>query len=204
MASRKGKGGLRAPRVSGVGEKEGQDIHNRWQTYQEVKKYIENDLGFAPAAEPEFPCPQLTTDKLTTPDSKSYTETYAELLAWWQYASEKLAHVKAELLEVEDEMDDITVITRKRIRKEDKNKKKDQRLSLADISDTIESDIRFIELKQRKQTLAQFKEILGTRTVSIERSLKVISRQVEIRKLDFDQSQVASGMPGRGRRQMRS
>ena len=92
-------GGLRVPRTHGVGDQEGTNIHNRWDTFGRIRKGFE-DLGFGPKTEPEFACPVLTADKLTTTDSHSYTETYVELLAWWSYAAEKLSNVKAEILQV--------------------------------------------------------------------------------------------------------
>lgn len=187
-------GGLRVPRTHGVGDQEGTAIHNRWDTFDRIKKGFE-DLGFGPKSEPEFACPILTADKLTTPDSRSYTETYVELLAWWGYAAEKLSSVKAEVLQVANEMDYIEATTRIRMRATPSKKP-----SKEEVDDQMSLDPRHTELKLRRQELIQMKELLDVRTEEIERSLRVVSRQVEIRRMDLEQHSVSSNMPGRGGR----
>lgn len=185
-------GGLRVPRTHGVGDQESTEIHNRWDTFSTVKKMFE-DLGFGPKTEPQFACPILTADKLTTPDSRSYTETYVELLAWWSYAAEKLSNVKAEVLQVANEMDYIEATTRIRMRATPGKKP-----SKEQVDDQLVLDPRHTELKLRRQELSQIRELLDTRTEEIERSLRVVSRQVEIRRLDQEQHGVSNSMPTRG------
>lgn len=167
---------------------------NPWDTYDGVKKGVE-DMGFAPRVEPEYPCPELTADKLTTPDSRSYTETYSELLAWWGFSAERLANIKAELLQVKNEMDWIASSIRQEMRSVTGKKP-----PAADIDDAIKVDEKHTTLKIQEQALTQYKDMLSIRVEGIEKSLKVISRQVEIRRLDHEQHGTQHNMPGRNRR----
>ena len=57
----------------------------------------------------------------------------------------------------------------------------------------------YLEVTHELQKYQQAKIYFDARVESLERSLRVISRQVEIRKLDVEQQRTGAGMPGRGR-----
>ena len=64
------------------------------------------------------------------------------------------------------------------------------------MKDEILLDPRYSYLNHRRQEMTQYKVMLAAYTDSIERGLKVISRQVEIRKIELEQNRV--NIPNRG------
>lgn len=187
--------GLSLPQITGVGESTEKRLHQEWTTLDEVEDRLANE-GFLPFPQPEFTCPQITEDALTTADSKAYTGMYAQQLAWFNYASTTLARCTADLLQVTNEMNIIESTMRKGFRARMKAGGKEAKMSAEEMQDEITLDERYSYLLHRKQILTQYKTELGTYTENIERGLKVISRQVEIRKMELEQSRV--NIPNRG------
>ena len=193
-------GGLRVPSgMDDVGETEGGIIHQRWDHFDGVIKYIEDDLGIPPPKEPNFPCPTLTAEDLTEPDGKRYTERYNEFLAWYNYLSEVLARHSAKKLEHKAEMDDIEARLRESFRK---NTSKTTRSgdkkppSSAEMEDKIQTHPRYVELKQANLETSETIEILDGKVESLKQSLALLSRQVEIRRQNFDSGNRGSSIQG--------
>ena len=69
----------------------------------------------------------------------------------------------------------------------------------AEIDLAVEMHGRYRELAQLLQRGEQAKMIMDTKVDYLERSLRVISRQVELRKIDAGQGEVNHGMSNRGR-----
>lgn len=188
-------GGLKLPTNMGVGATTESQVHSMWNTLDEVEEQLAAE-GFSRVGQPNFGCPQITEEALTTADNKSYTTTYAQQLAWFNYSSQTLARASAELLQVKNEMDVIDARMRKIFRERMQTGGKDAKMSAKDIEGEILLDARYSYLMHRQQQLTQYKIELGTYAEGIERGLKVISRQVEIRKMEMEQTRV--NIPGRG------
>jgi hypothetical protein len=191
-------GGLTVPKNVGVSETEQQNIHGKWDTIENVENELAME-GFVPMGTPEFECPQVTEDALTTPDSKEYTTTYARQLAWFNYSSQVLARVTAHLLQIENEMDFIESKLRKQFREVRRPKESGKgfdKMSAEEMKDEIRLDPRYSELTLQAQVFKQKKTELSVFVEGIERGLKVISRQVEIRKMEIEQGRV--NIPNRG------
>jgi hypothetical protein len=188
-------GGLSLPSSVGVGESQERRLHQQWDTIEEIEQKLLAE-GFQPMAQPEFGCPQITEDTLTTADSKAYTGMYAQQLAWFYYASQALSRCSAELLQVTNEMSLIEATMRKGFRDRMKAGGKAAKMSAEEMGDLILLDPRYSYLLHRKQELTQYKLELGTYTENIDRGMKVISRQVELRKMELEQSRI--NIPNRG------
>lgn len=187
--------GLQLPSNIGLPESQEKQVHERWNTLEEMEQQLAYE-GFSPYEQPQFGCPQVTEESLTTADSKAYTGMYAQQLAWFDYSSSSLARCTAELLQVTNEMDIIEASMRKVFREKMRIGGKAAKMSAEEMKDEILLDERYSYLLYRKQQLSQYKTILGAYTENIERGLKVISRQVEIRKMELEQSRV--NIPNRG------
>lgn len=183
-------GGLRLDAtVAGVGESEEEAIHNRWAVHPEVEDYLTNVLGLAPAKEPEYPCPELTVEQLTTPDSKVYTEVYAKVVGWLNFLREKKAEHEAYLLELEREMKDIETSTRETMRERSTSTTrggtpKPPNAQL--MTDTINRNPRYMELSRLELKHSAILKRLVARAESLENNRALLSRQIEIRKQDFE------------------
>lgn len=182
-------GGLRLQtRVVGVGESEADQIHNEWSSYDIVKEYLETSLAFVSPPEPEFACPPLRVEDLTTTDNKAYTETYARRVAWFGFYSEKKAEHDAIVLEIDAEMNVIETRIRTQLRKTS-NKTTASGEPKAPpaqaMEDAINSDVRYLELKKKKVFHGQVLKRLNARVETLDREIRLTSRQVEIRRQEL-------------------
>jgi hypothetical protein len=199
--------GLNLPTSLGMSPKEEDVVAHRWDTLEGVVDTI-GTWGFAEAVGPQVECPMVTADMLLTPDVKQYTTLFTSLLHWFNYANKLKARVMAELLQLENEMSDIAAETRKRLRRENEQRGNDTdvrgkkvkvngKLTALDIDDEIETNLRHRELKIRAQSVKQTKYELDARCEELERSLRVVSRNIEMRKEELGDGRKAENMPGR-------
>lgn len=183
-------GGLRLESaVAGVGESEAEAIHREWTSYPAVQEYLQTHLALTTPMEPEFACPPLRVEDLTTTDNKAYTETYAQKVAWYSFYSERKAEHDAIVLELEAETKYIETRIRTQLRK---NSKKVTRAGdtkappAQEMEDVINSDTRHIELEQKLVFHRQVLKRINARVIALELEIKLTSRQVEIRRQEFD------------------
>lgn len=188
-------GGLSIPSNLGVGETAEQSVHQEWTSLDEQEEKLAFE-GFSPMSTPDFGCPQITEEILTTSDNKLYTTVYAQQLAWFNYASQNLSRSVAEILQVTNEMDIIEARMRKGFRERMRVGGKESKMTSEEMKDEILLNPRYTYLKLHHQQLSQYKIELAAYCDGIERGLKVISRQVEIRKMEIEQNRV--NIPNRG------
>ena len=193
--------------VVGVGETEVREIDQEWESFPQVMQYLEEKLAFVPANEPEFACPPLRVEDLTTPDSKVYTETYAQRVAWFGFFSEHKAKHDAIVLELEAKMAVIETRIRQSMRKNNSRKTRAGDTKAPpekEMEDAIESDPHYLDLKKKLITHKQALKLLNARCENLDREIKLTSRQVEIRRQDFDANRsspsVRNPPPGPGQR----
>lgn len=179
----------------GVGAQEAQSIQKRWDTASESDDRVIG-TGLADHRQPSFTCPDLDTETLTTPDSRTYTETYVRILSWFSYASELLANVQIRVVQYENMIRILTAQTRRRQREVVANGGK--KMTEEEMQDLLYTNPEYQDILLELQKYKQMKTLMEAKVESIERSLKVISRQVEIRKLDIEQQKNANNMPSRG------
>lgn len=192
---------LRLPRTLplGPGQSVAQTVIQKWDT---IDDQIEDMhlKGFVSRDAPPFACPEITADMLTTPDSKSYTETYAHLNAWFGYVSEIYAQVQASVLQYKN-MRDILEAEGRRVARtlagDEGGGKKTKGLTKEELNDRLLLNPEYQEVMLKLQRFQQSELLFKAKVDSIDRSLRTISRQVEIRRLDQEQNRTSGNMPGR-------
>lgn len=191
-------GGLHLPRDVGTAQSVAAAVESRWgSTIARVNNRLQQQ-GFYDVTMPDVHCPEVTTDILLTTDVRTYTVAYEGLLRWFNYTGVLYARIRATLLGVENEMD--TIASKKRTllreynRKLEKTQKKDV-VNADEMEDIINEDVVYSDLKLQKQELMQAKIQLEARVEGLERSLRVVSRQVEIRKVESMGGNRAQNMP---------
>lgn len=191
-------GGLRvSEQIADVGESEAEEIHEQWTMYPLVKRYLEEQLAMAMPAEPEFACPPLKVEDLTTPDGKQYTETYTQRVAWFGFFSERKAEHDAIVLELEAEMSIIETRIRTNMRKGSLKKTRSGETKAPpaqEMEDAINRDTRYLELRQKLVFHKQILKRLNARVETLDREIRLTSRQVEIRRQEFDNSGRSPGV----------
>jgi hypothetical protein len=149
-----------------------------------------------PAHEPPFPLPEVTTT-LVAGDNQDYLKTNASYLAWLNFILPNIAVLRGALLEVQNEKTHIEATYRQKQREADDGKKRGDRKSTQEVEDAIILDERYVELTQADQEFQQKRYILDAKQESLERTLRVISRHVEVKKLDVEMNRVGMNMPVR-------
>lgn len=187
---------LRLPRTMpiGPGQAAAQTVSQKWDTADDVEAEL-HMKGFKAREKPVADCPELTEEMLTTTDSKSYTETYALLLAWFGYSSELYARVQADVLQFKNMRDILAAEGRKVAREIHEGTKKPTK---EELEDRLLLNPEYQDVMLKMQRYQQAELLFKAKVESIERSLRVISRQVEIRRLDMEQTKTGANMPGRG------
>jgi hypothetical protein len=192
-------GGLHIPERMGMSTREEEAASTRWDTVVRVVDAV-NNWGFSDAQSPKVEMPVVTADMLLTPDVNSYTTMYASVLQWFNYSNKLKARIIVELLGLENEMEDIEAETRKRLRRENEQRPKEDKLTAQAINDEIVTAPRYRELKIRAQEVKQLKIEMDARCEELERTLRVVSRNIEVRKEEMGAGRTEGNMPGRTRR----
>jgi hypothetical protein len=193
-------GSLRVPAILGIDAQKQQSIHGEWDTMTGVNQRM-HDNGFEVQEQPNFSCPMVTEEDLTTTDNTRYSKNYARLLAWFNFADQLLAETNATLLGIENEMEFVAANLRKKMREQNQGKssKDPSRFTAEQMNDEILLDEHHHELQIEQQRLTQMKLKISTNVNGLERGLRVTSRQVEIRKLELEAGRKGDGLPTRGR-----
>ncbi len=188
-------GGLHLPKDVGLSDTEAQTIYNRWNTVEEVNARLKA-FGIHDNQEPQIECPRVTAEELVNPDIKRYTIVYAAQLQWYNYAVRLHADIKAVLLGVQNEMSDIESAKRIHFRSVDEGKKDKDKMSATEMKDLINVDPRYRELRLQEQHFSQQNLKMSAWVESLDRNLKVVSRQIENRKAEAAGGVREGNMPG--------
>lgn len=177
--------------VDGLGATEEEEARRQWNVSDRVTTHLRMEIGCPAPAEPDFDYPRLNPNNLTTPSSKAYTDEYAKRTAWLGYLGERLAEHQAKLLEIKAEMGDIERRIRTSERKHNASvtaKGKVKLPSLQAMSDKIGENPRYKDLQQEQLFEEEVILRLGAKVYGASEEQKLYSRNVEIRRQDFDQS----------------
>jgi len=187
---------LRIPRTAPISDKEEDAARSAWGTMDDVLSDLADRGITLSDTPPDFPLPDVTTT-LVADDNSDYLKTNARHLAWLNHISPWLAVIKGTLLEVENEKTDIATTYKQRVREAEDGLPRAQKKSKDEVEDDIWKDVRHRELTRQQQKLLQKKLLLEEKRDILERTLKVISRHVEVMKLDADMNRTGVNMPAR-------
>lgn len=182
-------GGLNIPEGVGLSTGEVHQILSRFATLEDVEKNLAN-MGFpSERPRPKFDLPDITVETLTRFTNDQYSEIYSQLLAWFNYLVPIHADVKAGLLQAQNQLDLVEASVKKRLTDVNKNKNKGEgKLSAEEVRTEVLVDPTYqaalLEVQTRKQMLLK----LDAYWEIADRSLRVVSRQIEIKKIEFDSS----------------
>lgn len=131
---------------------------------------------------PPYALARLKTEDLTTLDANQYTRTYTEQLGWYGYLTMELAIVRAQLLQTTNQLELIEATLRRRLIEQNKALVGRDKLSQEEIRTYILTDVDYQAVTIEHQKLSQQKVLLEASVSISEMNLKVVSRQVEIRR----------------------
>jgi hypothetical protein len=186
--------------VHGAGATREAEIHEQWKVSADVDLELEK-IGCYPPVEPTQNLPELDIKVLTTPNSAAFTEAFAARLAWLGTFWEILAKHQAKLLEIKAEMADIDLRIRDNIRRTRVTTTRSGATkppSVAILKEGVENDPRYKELSKEELFHEQMILRLGAKVKRLEAEQALTSRQVEIRRQDWEGSNRVSRVQGAG------
>lgn len=187
---------LNLPNDIGLGQTEAYEIHTAWETMRKVEANMAaNGLG-TPTEPPPFPLREVTTT-LVADDSQEYLKVNAQYLAWLNYILPTLAYTKGCLLEYENEKTHIEASYREMQRQREQGLSKGARMGKEELQDRITLDPRYQELTRAEQEATQTKLLLDAKVEILERTLRVISRHIEVKKIDMEINRIGPNIPMR-------
>lgn len=191
-------GGVHFPQQLGTSAATKQAVHERWSTLTAVEADLAQK-GLGVLQQPKFAYPgSVTPEELTTQNNQAYSTLYAQHLGWYNFTAEIVAHVRAYLVQIDNEMEDIASRLRIGERERNKGRQKDEKLSKDDIEDGIRQEPRYRDLTLERQRYQQHRLLVEARLEAMYRNLQVLSRQVTIRANEFEQAQIDNNLPKRG------
>ncbi len=185
-------GGLHLPKKLGVAHSVAEVAHDTWSTFESVQEELAQ-RGLPPLPVPPYTYPGAITIAQLTTEGQDYSKTYVEHLAWYNYVAELVAAIRATLTQIENEMEDIASKMR-----EDERAKAGKAPAVNAMKDLIEQTPRYRELKIEAQRFDQKKRLTEGKLDTMDRNLKLLSRQVEIKRVEFEKHRVGEGMQTRG------
>jgi len=185
--------------VVGLGESAEEAIRQRWD-FSVVMDYIYRGVGCPTPEEPDSPFPTLSAKDLTTTDGKKYSETFLRHIEWADFLEQRKAVLEAEKILVTAEMKEIARGIRINMRKMCKRtnaRGAPKPPSSLEMEDEIGEDPRYKELAHKEAFLTSVLTVLEGVVKGRTAYNSLISRQVEIRRQDFENQNRAGNIQGR-------
>jgi hypothetical protein len=167
----------------GVGEQAAQQTHHRWDTMDQVIAEAIKE-GFQMMEMPKFAPPEADPNILANATPDQYALAYTQTEYWQSYDQGCLAWIDGLLMQCDNEMDVIMVDTKRAIRERCKAAK-EKKPSEAIIIDEVKANSRWRELLFMHQQLSQKRGIVEAHYKRMARTLKILSRFVEFRKMEI-------------------
>jgi hypothetical protein len=193
MARTPATGDLRLPPDVGVGQEAATAIEGEWNTLGNVDARL-HMKGIHPLVVPDVQYAEVTAEAMLTADWREFSTTFSAQMRWVNYVVRLLAEVRAYLLQVDNEMDDIERMKRRDFRMRPKHEK----MTAIEMEDYIHLDPHYRDLKLLKQELEQERIKIDAWYQALDRSCKTVSRQIENRKAELQGGARESNMSGHG------
>lgn len=180
------------------------DVHNRteelarkWEGVHDEAQLEVWHMGFTPIQKPDFTCPVLDPKALTTADLTSYAEMHARFQRWHNYAEYTLARAESILIGIKRQIDQLEAQL-KVMYADYPNPHTGRPYSVSDRQSLVESNPRYVELLRDQTKFEQIKKQMEAYVNGLSKSTGLISRHIELRKLDMEGDRVGNNMPSRG------
>lgn len=176
----------------GAGRLKTESIRTRFSTMAEMTQYLTETMGYVPLNAPQYACPVLTAEMLTTADWKEYTINYAWFKSWWDFYREKLAEISAFVLQYKNMLLIIETATRKTQR--ELANAINEKLTAERLKERVLENPEYQDTLLELQRWQQAKEMVEAKFESLDKSMAMLSRQIEIRKLDLEQTNISGNL----------
>lgn len=173
------------------------ELARQWESVHDEAESELYHMGFHRVAKPEFTCPILDPQALTKADLHSYAEMHARFQRWHNYAENTQSYVDSMLIGVKRQIKQLEARLLLMYAGY-KNPSTGKPYSVDDRKMFVENNDRYTELLRDQTKLEQMKVQLESQVNGLSKSTALISRHIEIRKLDMEGDRVGHNMPSRG------
>lgn len=177
-------GGISIPTAIGISTGELSGILQKFSTLKAVEEHL-LEMGFPrDGAMPKYTIPAVTAELLNEVDSKEYSTAYAHQLGWFTSVAPIMATVKSAYLQAQNQLDIVEATIKKGLyerRSHGANKMSEKEMEIHIITDPTYQDA-LLEVQQQKQHLNKIETYLEI----IERNMRVLSRQIEMKRIDVE------------------
>lgn len=180
----------------GAGRSRVESIQTTFSTADEVTQLLVETMGYYPLQPPQYPCPVLDVSMLTTDDWKAYSLNWSMFKAWWDFYNEKLAEVSNQVLQCKNTLTMIETATKKAQR--ELASATHEKITEARLKEQVLENPEYQAALLELQRYQQAKELVEAKFESLDKSLAMLSRQIEIRRIDLEQTRTGSNIPNRG------
>lgn len=202
-------GGLSVQGPVGVSKSIEDEIHDFWNTFQSME-YELYTTGFPPLDQPQYSRPSLTPDELeglSINRATGLTTKYVQIGAWQEYAQNKLARIKGMSLQYENEMKAFAAQFRKKLIRDltaeheaGGSNKPFKKPSEETIMQELWTEPKYLTMLRDQQKYEQAKYEMEGHVDSLTREMRIVSRHIEVLKLQQEAGREPVGIPGSMRR----
>lgn len=178
----------------GLGEAAEQQTHNVWDTLEGAVTAAAQK-GFYPMDKPRYSCPELDPEELSHANSEQFAELITKFESWQSYAEGRLSELEGAINQRKNEMDIIKSDIKTLIRKEASEGKLKKKPPEDQMDDIVKSNPRWRTLLNELQQLEQQRDIIQSHYNRMGRSLRILSRSLEMRKIELAPKQTGLKRP---------
>jgi hypothetical protein len=168
-----------------------------WEGTHDEAEWEIGRMGFQRIRQPEFTCPVLNPQTLTTTNLGDYSQMHARFQRWHNYAENTLAYVKSMLVGNARQMKQL-VAQLKILYAGYKNPVTGKPYSADDRQLFVENNPRYVELLRSQTKLEQMKIQMESYAEGLSKDAALVSRHIELRKMDMEGDHRGHNMPSRG------
>jgi hypothetical protein len=189
-------GGLgELPSAVGPSDHQQETLKQQWDTYSDIESYLIGK-SIMPLTIPIVGIPEITPALLQGLNDDQYMEVYNALDAWNSYISETVSQIQNMILQTENEMDDLALHVEQNLKTTAKVEGK--KPSAEDVKFTVKVHPRNRALKLELQRHQQALNRLSARQKTLARAERLLSRNIELIKLNRESAGGSGGLPRRG------
>jgi hypothetical protein len=176
--------GLYITEDPGLSTQQLQEIHTRWDTYDDVVATLES-MGFPRMEAPPIPRPVLTEGDYINIEGEEYARTSFNVTKWVEYASVRHAEMVGRLVCVDSELSDLTAEHLNELRKFYRASG-EKKPSETELKDTVKLLPSYKVLMQAKQNLTAAVKRIEVEIAAYEKYAQGLSRQLTLRGQNID------------------
>jgi len=173
------------------------ELTKYWEGTHDEAEFEVHHMGFPRLQRPAYTCPTLDPKALSQMNLVQYAETHLRYVGWMNYAENNLAYVKSMLVGVKRQMEELS--NRLKVTyATTKNPNTGRPFSVDDRKLFADSNPRYVELVRERTKLESMRDLSESQYLALKETAAVISRHIELRKMDIESMRTGNNMPSRG------